>query len=98
MDELVIALTIYSRPGCHLCDEMKEVVARVARRVPLALDEVDISSDPALEQRYGLEIPVLLVNGTKAAKFRVTEEELTRIVSARAGGAGKAGEAGRAGR
>ena len=88
----MIALTIYSRPGCHLCDEMKEVVARVARRVPLALDEVDISTDPALEQRYGLEIPVLLVNGTKAAKFRVTEETLMRMMDARGpGGPGASG-------
>ena len=93
----MIALTIYSRPGCHLCDEMKAVVARVARRVPLTLDEVDISTDPALEQRYGLEIPVLLVNGAKTAKFRVTEEELVRMIRARAGGAGTAGGAGGAG-
>ena len=87
-----MALTIFSRPGCHLCEEMKGVVARVARRVPLSLDEIDISTDPALEERYGLEIPVLLVEGTMAAKFRVTEEELTRILHARAGGAGKAGK------
>ena len=93
----MIALTIYSRPGCHLCDEMKAIVARVARRVPLTLDEVDISADPALEQRYGLEIPVLLVNGKKAAKYRVTEWQLTRMLSARAGGSGGSGGSGRSG-
>ena len=91
MDELVIALTIYSRPGCHLCDEMKAIVARVAQRVPLTLDDVDISTNPALEQRYGLEIPVLLVNGAKAAKFRVTEEALMRMMDARSGGSGRSG-------
>ncbi len=91
MDELVIALTIYSRPGCHLCDEMKAIVARVAQRVPLTLDDVDISTNPALEQRYGLEIPVLLVNGAKAAKFRVTEEALMRMMDARSSGAGRSG-------
>jgi hypothetical protein len=91
---LVIALTIYSRPGCHLCDEMKAIVARVARRVPLTLDEVDISADLALEQRYGLEIPVLLVNGRKVAKYRVTEAELTRMLSARAGVSGGLGGTG----
>ena len=67
-----MVLTLYSRPGCHLCDEMKAVVARVATAVPLALEEIDISTDPALEARYGLEIPVLLVDGKKAAKYRVT--------------------------
>jgi thiol-disulfide isomerase/thioredoxin len=79
--------TIYSRPGCHLCDEMKAVVERVAgSATPAAtVDVIDISSDPDLESRYGLEIPVLLVNGKKAAKYRVTEDELGRMLDARAG-------------
>jgi len=84
----VIVLTIYSRPGCHLCDEMKAVVLRAARSVPLTVEEIDISLDAELDERYGPEIPVLMVNGQKAAKYRVTEEELTRILMARAGGAG----------
>lgn len=65
----------------------------------LAVEEIDVSTDPALEARYGSEIPVLVVGGTKAAKYRVTEDELRRILSARtgeAGGAGRAGEAGEA--
>ena len=92
----MIAFTIYSRPDCHLCDEMKAVVERVAgSTTPAAtIDVVDISSDPDLESRYGLEIPVLLVNGKKAAKFRVSEEELARMVDARARQAGGAGGAG----
>jgi glutaredoxin len=81
----VIALTIYSRPGCHLCDEMKAVVKIVARSVPLNLEEIDISTDPALEARYGLEIPVLLVEGKKAAKYRIGEGELVKLLAGRAG-------------
>ena len=81
-------LTLYSRPGCHLCDEMKAVVARLARSMPLTVEEIDISTDPELERLYGLEIPVLLVDGKKAAKYRVTEEELRRLLAGRAGGAG----------
>ena len=80
-------LIIYSRPGCHLCDEMKAVIQRVARVIPLALEEIDISTDPALEARYGLEIPVLMMGGKKAAKYRVTEEELRKMLVGR-GGAG----------
>jgi thiol-disulfide isomerase/thioredoxin len=78
----MIALTIYSRPGCHLCDDMKAVVERVALAlIPQAtIDVIDISSDPDLESRYGVEIPVLLVNGKKAAKYRVTEEGLRRVL------------------
>jgi len=82
----VIAITIYSRPGCHLCDELKAVVQRAVRRsaVPARIEEIDISTDPALEERYGLEIPVLLVNGKKAAKYRVEEDAVLKILEARA--------------
>ena len=78
-------LTIYSRPGCHLCDEMKAVVERVARSAaaPLTIEAVDISTDPALEARYGVEIPVLLIDGKKVAKYRITEEALMRQVTCR---------------
>ena len=78
----MIALTLYSRPGCHLCDEMKAVVVRVVRELetPVTINEVDISTDADLEARYGLEIPVLLIDGRKAAKYRVTEGELTRLL------------------
>jgi len=80
---LTHTLTIYSRPGCHLCEEMKAVVAHVAREVPLHVEEIDISRDPNLEARYGLEIPVLLVDGRRAAKYRVTEEDLRRVLTGR---------------
>ena len=78
-------LTLYSRPGCHLCDDMKAVVTRVARSAEhrVTVEEIDISTDPGLEARYGLEIPVLLVDGRTAAKYRVTEAELRRILNAR---------------
>ena len=83
----VIVLTLYSRPGCHLCDEMKAVIQRASRTVDasITVEEIDISTDPELEARYGLEIPVLLVDGRKAAKYRVTEDELTRLLAARDG-------------
>jgi thiol-disulfide isomerase/thioredoxin len=80
-----VTLTLYSRPGCHLCDEMKLVVRRVMQsaRTAIALEEIDITSDPDLEARYGIEIPVLLVDGRKAAKYRISKDELTRIVDGR---------------
>lgn len=74
---------IYTKPGCHLCDDMKEVVKRVARRTPIQLEEIDISTDPTLEARYGLEIPVLFVEDRKAAKYRVTDDELIRLLDGR---------------
>ena len=90
----MITLTLYSRPGCHLCDEMKAVIEHVAQSNPLQLEEIDISTSADLEARYGLEIPVLMVEGKKAAKYRIGEEELRRLLSGRAQRAGGAGEAG----
>jgi hypothetical protein len=75
---------------------MKAIVTRVvaASRTPIRVDEVDISIDAELEALYGLEIPVLLVDGRKAAKYRVTEETLTRLLLGRSSGAGRPGGAG----
>lgn len=88
---LVIPVTLYSRRGCHLCEEMKAVVERVGRSLAIEFQEIDISTDPALEARYGAEIPVLLVAGKKAAKYRVRDADLRRILRTRAGRAEEAG-------
>ena len=82
-------LTIFTKPGCHLCDDMKSAIYRVIAGQPdardIAVDEVDISTDRDLLDRYGLEIPVLLINGQKVAKYRVSEPELRRMLRSRAG-------------
>jgi glutaredoxin len=84
-----VRLTIYSKPGCHLCDDMKSIVHRVMATHPSAqtitLDEIDISTDPVLLDRYSVEIPVLMIDGKKVAKYRVSEAELRRMVEARQG-------------
>ncbi len=82
----MIRVSIYSRPGCQLCDEMKAVAERAARMVPLTLEEIDVSADAELEKRYGLEVPVLMIEGRKAAKYRVTDTELMRMLRAREDG------------
>ena len=69
-------LTLYGRAECHLCHEMRTVVDAVAREVPFELEEVDVDDDPALVVAYGEEVPVLVVNGRKAFKYRVTAREL----------------------
>jgi glutaredoxin len=76
--------TLYSKPGCHLCDEMKVTLARVvATRRDVSLDEIDITTDPDLADRYGCEIPVLLLEGKKVAKYRIAEADLTRMLEGR---------------
>ena len=71
-------LTLYTRPGCHLCDDLKETLLRVWRQQAFELTEIDISRDPALERRYGHDIPVLLIDGVEAARHRIDEAALVR--------------------
>ena len=73
-----IDLTLYSRPDCHLCEDMAQIVEPVARELACSLQHIDISGDAALEARFGHEVPVLVINGRKAFKYRLTEPELRR--------------------
>jgi Glutaredoxin-like domain (DUF836) len=85
-----LRLTLYSKPGCHLCDEMKAVIRRVIGTDSNAfVEEIDISADPSLLARYGVEIPVLEIDGRKVAKYRVTEEKLRAMMERRREGSGR---------
>jgi glutaredoxin len=75
-----IQVEIYSRPGCHLCDDAKEVIDRVRKRHGFTLRVINIENDPALEAAYGTEIPVVFINGTKAFKYHVDESQLEEKV------------------
>jgi len=75
-----VKVEIYSRPGCHLCDEAKEVIERVRRRIVFSLRVINIETDPELEKKYGEEIPVVFVNGMPAFRYRVDEAEFEKKV------------------
>ncbi|RME43697.1 MAG: hypothetical protein D6795_19050 [Deltaproteobacteria bacterium] len=77
-----IEVELLSRPGCTLCREAKEVLTRVRRRYPFTMIERNIDEDPDLLRRYGEEIPVVLIEGRKAFKFRVSETALRRRLEA----------------
>jgi glutaredoxin len=74
----VVALTLFTRPECHLCEEMKQIVRPMAAELGCSVNEVDISGNAELEASYGLEVPVLAINGRKAFKYRVTARELRK--------------------
>ena len=67
----MIRLTLMSRPGCHLCEEMRREVDGLLAGEPHDWEVVDVDSDPELARRYGDSIPVLFVNGHLFAKIRV---------------------------
>jgi hypothetical protein len=69
-------LTLYTAPGCCLCAELQGQLQVLSRELPFRLREVDITGDPELERRYRAELPVLLVNGRKAVKYRISTEAL----------------------
>lgn len=74
----MIELELYTRHGCHLCDEMKDAVEQAARGLDFRLRETDIDADDELTARYGDDIPVLFVNGSKAFKHRASVAELRK--------------------
>jgi glutaredoxin len=87
---------LYSRPACSLCDRVREVIERVGRRAPIALEEVNIDEDPELRREYDAEVPVVEVDGREIARYHLTEERLAEALGIAASGAG--GHGTRAGR
>ena len=72
----VIELILYTRRDCELCREMEIVIDEVLPRFQAQIRRVEIDGDASLEERFGLEVPVLFVNGRKAFKYRCTSREL----------------------
>ncbi len=73
---------LIGKPGCHLCDDARMVVASVCAEVGTAFAERSILDDPSLYDEYWERIPVLLVDGRVAAFWRVDAEEFRGLLSA----------------
>jgi glutaredoxin len=71
-------ITLYTREGCHLCDDAKAVLDRVRDRTGEGYEEVDIAGDPDLTAEYGDRIPVVLLDGREHGYWRVEEQRLLR--------------------
>jgi hypothetical protein len=74
----VIELTLYSRPDCHLCDQMVDALAPALEgRAEIRI--VDISTDPELERKYGRSIPVLAAGDLELSRYRLDRDRLERF-------------------
>ncbi len=74
-------LVLLTRPECGLCEEMLAELTRLGRHVPLPpLTLLDVDSDPQLARRHGLDIPVLLLDGSLVCRHRLDEAELRRLL------------------
>ncbi|MBC8029546.1 MAG: glutaredoxin family protein [Pyrinomonadaceae bacterium] len=76
-----VQVTLYTRPGCHLCDEAKEAMLAARCAEEYTLDEVNIESDPRLLHSYRQDIPVVLIDGLEAFRHRVATDEFRRRVA-----------------
>jgi glutaredoxin len=74
---------LYSRKGCHLCEIVKESLAKLARQTQFSWLEIDVDSDETLRRRFTDEVPVVFINGKKAFKYRMNEQEFLRKLSRR---------------
>jgi hypothetical protein len=72
----VRTVTLIVKPGCHLCDDARHVVAKVAAETGARVTEQDITRDAALYDRYWEQIPVVLVDGEQHTFWRVDEARL----------------------
>jgi hypothetical protein len=75
-------VTLYSKPGCHLCDDARVVVTHVCAELGECFAEIDILSSPELAARYGDEIPVTLVDGAQHDFWRVDPDRLRAALTA----------------
>ena len=79
-----VQVILYSKPGCHLCEVMKEEMAQADCAVLYELQEINIESDAELFARYRYDIPVLMIDGVEAFRHRVTADSFRAYLTKRA--------------
>lgn len=75
-------VTLIGKPGCHLCDDAREIIAEVCAEVGAAWEEKDINTDEELYRKYWEQIPVVLVDGSQHDFWRVDRGRLRRALGA----------------
>lgn len=72
------SVVVYSRKGCHLCEVVKESLAKLSRRGGFTWHEIDVDTDLELRRQFNDEVPVVFIDGRKAFKYRMSEQEFLR--------------------
>jgi glutaredoxin len=75
-------VVVYSRKGCHLCEIVKESLVKLHKRGGFTWREIDVDSNAEVRRLYNDEVPVVFINGRKAFKYRMDEQEFLRKLSA----------------
>jgi glutaredoxin len=84
--DLPARVRLYTKPGCHLCDQAREVVGEVCAAQGVGWDEIDISSDFELQRRFAEQIPVVFVDGRQHDFWRVDAGRLSAALRGRPAG------------
>jgi hypothetical protein len=71
---------LYARPGCHLCEVVEELLEELLGECPFDLEQIDITTDMDLFERYRYEIPVVAVEGGAFVAGRITRDDLRRVL------------------
>lgn len=71
---------LYTRAGCHLCEEAKEQLQALRREALFTLSAIDIDRDPELQRLYNDEVPVIFINGQKAFKYRIDPTQFLKFL------------------
>jgi glutaredoxin len=71
---------LYTRPGCHLCEEAKVQMASARCRDEYTFEEINIETEPELLQLYRYEIPMITVDGVKAFKYRLSSADFLKSI------------------
>ena len=79
-------MVLYTRSGCHLCEDAEAVLRAAGASRPFRLRVVDIDADPGLAERYGVRVPVVAVDGVEHFQYEVPPDELLAVLE----GAGSA--------
>jgi len=72
------SVVVYSRKGCHLCEVVKESLVKLSRRGGFTWREVDVDTDIELRRQFNDEVPVVFIDGRKAFKYSMNEQEFLR--------------------
>ncbi|HZR43446.1 MAG TPA: glutaredoxin family protein [Ktedonobacteraceae bacterium] len=75
-------VTFYTKAGCHLCEEARDMLDDIAASTPYELTEIDIRSNPAIFEQYRYRIPVIIVNTTRVVEGRINYSDLASAFQA----------------
>jgi len=77
-EQATLAVTFYTKAGCHLCEDARELLEEIAEDTEYTLTEIDIRTDPAAFELYRYRIPVIVINAETLLEGRIEAEELAQ--------------------